>query len=276
MDRDEKLAAIEPGHKSLSIAAQCKLLGLTRYMYYYEPVTESEENLNLMTRIDKLTTDYPFYGSRQICGARALEGDVFNRKRIQRLLRLMGIETVYCRPKTTIRDQSHKIYPYLLRGVRIQRVHHVWSIDITYIRMNRGFLYLTAIIDWYSRFVLAWELSNQMTVEFCLEALSSAWKHGRPEIFNSDQGSQFTATKFTQELLSRQIKVSMDGKGRAIDNVFIERLWRSVKYEEVYLNDYLTGTEANQRLAKYFKFYNNKRPHSSLDGKTPVTVFSGC
>jgi len=142
--------------------------------------------------------------------------------------------------------------------------------------MNRGFLYLTAIIDWYSRFVLAWELSNQMTVEFCLEALSSAWKHGRPEIFNSDQGSQFTATKFTQELLSRQIKVSMDGKGRAIDNVFIERLWRSVKYEEVYLNDYLTGTEANQRLAKYFKFYNNKRPHSSLDGKTPVTVFSGC
>jgi putative transposase len=245
-------------------------------MYYYKPVTESETNLNLMTRIDKLTTDYPFYGSRQICEAFALEGDVFNRKRIQRLLRLMGIETVYCRPKTTIRDQSHKIYPYLLRGVRIQRVHHVWSIDITYIRMNRGFLYLTAIIDWYSRFVLAWELSNQMTVDFCLEALSSAWKHGRPEIFNSDQGSQFTATKFTQELLSRQIKVSMDGKGRAIDNVFIERLWRSVKYEEVYLNDYLTGAEANQRLAKYFKFYNNKRPHSSLDGKTPATVFSLC
>lgn len=226
-----------------------------------------------MNRIDELTTDYPFYGSRQLCRVLADEGTVVNRKRMQRLMRLMGLETLYCRPRTTIPSVEHKIYPYLLRGVNINRTRQVWSIDITYVRMRQGFLYLTAIIDWFSRFVLSWKLSNQMTVDFCLDALECAWQHGRPEIFNSDQGSQFTSPRFVGELLKRKVDVSMDGKGRAIDNVFIERLWRTVKYEEVYLKSYSCGREALRELRKYFEFYNHRRPHSSLDGKTPGSVF---
>jgi putative transposase len=228
-----------------------------------------------MHRIDELTTQYPFYGSRQLVNALALEGVAVNRKRIQRLMRIMGLETLYCKPRTSIPNQAHKIYPYLLRGVESQHIRHVWSIDITYIRMRYGFLYLVAIIDWYSRYVLAWELSNQMTVDFCISALQASWAYGVPEIFNSDQGSQFTSPQFVSELLAKGARVSMDGKGRAIDNVFIERLWRTLKYEEVYLHDYSSGTEARSAIKKYFQFYNHKRPHSSLDGRTPATVFLG-
>jgi putative transposase len=270
----EKVTAIEPEHPNLSIAAQCELLGLTRSLYYYEPAGESEYNLQLMNRLDELTTDYPFYGSRQLVNALALEGTLVNRKRIQRLMRLMGLETVYCRPKTSLPHPGHKIYPYLLRNVPITGVSHVWSIDITYIRMNHGFLYLVAIIDWFSRYVLSWELSNQMSVGFCLSALEDSWSFGIPNVFNSDQGSQFTSVEFTSALLSKGVKISMDGKGRAIDNVFIERLWRSLKYEEVYLKDYRSGAEAKKSIQKYFEFYNFKRPHQSLDGKTPATVFN--
>lgn len=226
-----------------------------------------------MRRIDELYTDHPFYGSRQFVRSLRLEGVEVNRKRIQRLMRLMGLEAIYCKPKTTVRCPTHKVYPYLLRNVPIVRPHQVWSIDITYIRMAHGFLYLTAIIDWYSRYVIAWELSNSMANDFCIEALHRALEHGKPEIFNSDQGSQFTANSFTSQLLDRDIAISMDGKGRAIDNVFIERLWRTVKYEEVYLKDYKTGSQAISNLKAYFQFYNSKRPHSSLDGKTPSTVF---
>lgn len=273
MGVEESRAAIEPSHPELSIAAQCELLGLSRSGYYYDPVPESALNLKIMRRMDELSTKYPFYGSRQLCAAIFREGLQINRKRVQRLMRLMGLEAIYCRPKTTISNPQHKIFPYLLRGVPITEISQVWSIDITYIRMRQGFLYLVAVIDWFSRFVLSWKLSNSMSVEFCIEALIDAFAYGQPNIFNSDQGSQFTAPSFVQKLQSREIKVSMDGRGRAIDNVFIERLWRSVKYEEVYLKDYCSGHEAHSGLAAYFKFYNYKRPHSSLDRQTPAEVF---
>lgn len=273
MGTDEKRAAIETGHKHLSIAAQCALLGLSRSGYYYEPIPESVFNLSVMRQIDELSTKYPFYGSRQMRDALWRDGCEVNRKRVQRLMRLMGIEAIYCKPKTSLPNLQHRIFPYLLRGVLITRVNQVWSIDITYIRMRDGFLYLVAVIDWFSRFVLSWELSNSMSVDFCVKALIFALDHGTPEIFNSDQGAQFTAEEFVGELLSRKIRVSMDGIGRAIDNVWIERLWRSVKYEEVYLKDYSSGRDAQVGLKEYFRFYNHDRPHSSLDRKTPAEVF---
>lgn len=258
----------------LSVSEQCRFLNLPRSTYYYEPVPESAENLMLMRRMDELHTAHSFYGSRQLCNVLRREGQLVNRKRVQRLMRLMGLEAVYCKPNLSIPDLSHRIFPYLLRGVAIERVHQVWSIDITYIRMRQGFLYLVAVIDWYSRFVLSWELSNSLCVEFCLEALRAALKFGVPETFNSDQGAQFTCYEFVEELLSRQIRVSMDGKGRALDNVFIERLWRSVKYEEVYLYDYITGIEARHGLGKYFRFYNHERPHQALAARTPSEVLN--
>jgi len=273
LEADAKRAAIEPGHPILSIAAQCQLLGLSRSGYYYEPISVSAFNLNVMRQIDELSTKYPFYGSRQMRDALWRDGCDVNRKRVQRLMRLMGIEAIYCKPKTTIPNLQHRVFPYLLRGVPITKTRQVWSIDITYIRMRHGFLYLVAVIDWFSRFVLSWELSNSMSVDFCIEALIKAFQHGTPEIFNSDQGAQFTAQEFVNELLSRNISVSMDGVGRAIDNVFVERLWRSVKYEEVYLKDYATGREAHKGIGNYFHFYNHLRPHSSLDAKTPAEVF---
>ncbi len=273
MGTDEKRAAVEAGHKHLSIAAQCTLLGLSRSGYYYEPIPESVFNLSVMRQIDELSTKHPFYGSRQMRDALWRDGCDVNRKRVQRLMRLMGIEAIYCRPNTSLPNLQHRIFPYLLRGVPITKVNQVWSIDITYIRMRDGFLYLVAVIDWFSRFVLSWELSNSMSVDFCVEALILALDHGTPEIFNSDQGAQFTAEEFVDELLSRKIRVSMDGIGRAIDNVWIERLWRSVKYEEVYLKDYSSGRDAKIGLKEYFRFYNHDRPHSSLDRMTPAEVF---
>ncbi len=221
-----------------------------------------------MRAIDEQYLATPFYGSRRMAKQLGV-----NRKRVQRLMRRMGIEAIYPKPRTTLRSPGHKIYPYLLRNVEIVRPDQAWSTDITYIPMRHGFLYLVAVIDWYSRFVLSWRLSNTMDTRFCLEALEVALSTGRPEIFNSDQGSQFTSVAFTERLEAADVAVSMDGRGRAIDNVFVERLWRSVKYEEVYLKDYVTAWEAEESLSAYFDFYCHRRIHQSLDYRTPADVY---
>jgi len=248
---------------------QCELLQLPRSSAYYEPVPESEENLRLMRRIDELYLEFPFYGSRRM--SRELE---VNRKRVQRLMQLMDIEATYARPRTTRSNPEHKKYPYLLRDMEIERVDQVWSSDITYIPMARGFLYLTVVMDWYSRCVLSWRLSNSLEGSFCVEALEAALKKSRPEIFNTDQGVQYTSTSFTQVLEKCGVRISMDGKGRALDNVFVERLWRSVKQEEVYLKSYADGWEAEAELGKYFRFYNRRRMHQSLKYQTPAAVYA--
>jgi putative transposase len=252
----------------LNIARQCNLLGLARSTWYYQAVGETVENLALMRWIDKEYTKRPFYGSRKLA---KLSGT--NRKRIQRLMRKMGIEAIYPKRRTTIPSPNHKIYPYLLRNTAILRPDQVWSTDITYIPMQHGFLYLVAVIDWFSRYVLSWRLSNTLQGVFCLEALEEALSGNQPEIFNTDQGSQFTARAFTSRLEDRGISISMDGRGRALDNVFVERLWRSVKYEEVYLSDYRNGWEAEMRLDAYFDFYRSERPHQALDYQTPAAVY---
>jgi putative transposase len=249
----------------LSVARQCELLGLPRSTRYYRPLGESAENLALMRRIDKQYLATPFYGSRKL----ALTLGV-NRKRIQRT---MGIEAIYPRRRTTWPGPGHKIYPYLLRNVEVLRPDQVWSTDITYVPLRHGFLYLVAVMDWFSRHVLAWRLSNTLDGSFCVEALEEALRLATPEIFNSDQGSQFTAGAFTSRLERRGIAVSMDGRGRSLDNVFIERLWRSVKYEEVYLRDYADGWEAEERLRAYFRFYSHERVHQSLGYRTPADVY---
>jgi len=243
-------------------------LGLARSTCYYQPADETAQNLALMRSIDEVYLQWPFYGSRKI----ALELAV-NRKRVQRLMRLMGITAIYPRRRTTWPGAGHKIYPYLLRDVRITRPNQVWSSDITYLPLRHGFLYLVAVMDWYSRYVLSWRLSNTMDVAFCLEALDEALSGGRPEIFNTDQGSQFTSGAFTSRLEQAAVAISMDGRGRALDNVFIERLWRSVKYEEVYLKDYATAWDAEDSLAAYFEFYCQTRIHQSLGYRTPAAVY---
>jgi putative transposase len=245
------------------------LVGLPRSTWYYQPLGESAENLSLMRSIDELYLRRPFYGSRKLA---AVLGT--NRKRVQRLMRLMGIEAIYPKRRTTWPAAGHKIYPYLLRGVAVTRPNQVWSSDITYLPLRQGFLYLVAVMDWYSRYVLSWRLSNTLTGSFCLEALDTALSLSTPEIFNTDQGSQFTAAAFTSRLESRGVAISMDGRGRALDNVFIERLWRSVKYEEVYLRDYADGWEAEENLASYFRFYNHERIHQSLEYRTPAEVYA--
>jgi putative transposase len=252
----------------LSIARQCRVLDLARSCWYYQLAGETPKNLALMKRIDALYLKRPFLGSRKI----ALDLGV-NRKRVQRLMRLMGLEAIYPKRRTTWPGRGHKIYPYLLRNVEVTRPDQVWSTDITYIPLHHGFLYLTAVIDWYSRYVLSWRLSNTLEGSFCVEALDEALRGGRPEIFNSDQGSQFTAVAFTSRLESCGVSISMDGKGRALDNAFIERLWRTVKYEEVYLRDYADGWEAERRLESYFRFYCEERIHQSLSYRTPAEVY---
>ncbi len=256
------------GHRGLSIARQCRLAELARSSWYYHPIGETAENLALMRQIDQQYMETPFYGSRKL--AAVLE---VNRKRVQRLMRRMGLEAIYPKRRTTWPGAGHKIYPYLLRNVAVSRPDQVWSTDITYLPLRQGFLYLVAILDWFSRYVLAWRLSNTLTGTFCLEALDEALSAGRPEIFNSDQGSQFTAAAFTERLERAGVAISMDGRGRALDNVFVERLWRSVKYEEVYLKDYADGWEAEASLARYFRFYCDVRLHQALDYRTPVNVY---
>jgi putative transposase len=241
---------IELNHGQLSIRRQCELLGLNRASLYYQPVPESKENLHLMRLIDEQYLETPFYGSRRMTAWLEGEGYCVNRKRVQRLMRLMGIEAVYPRPHTSKANPSHKVYPYLLRDLAIVRPNHVWSTDITYIPLPRGYMYLVAIIDWYSRYVLSWKLSNTMDTGFCLDALEEALSLGKPTIFNSDQGSQFTSLEFTGRLEAEEIAISMDGRGRALDNIFAERLWRSVKYEDIYIKDYENGVDLDAGLTQ--------------------------
>ena len=267
---------VEPNHPHLSINRQCALLGLSKSSYYYQPALEDAWNLELMERIDKIHLQHPYYGCPRMCYQLRQNTDrAINHKRVARLMRKMRIRAVLPRPKTTVFNKEHRIYPYLLRNLVIKYPNHVWSTDITYLPMRRGFMYLTAVIDWYSRYVLSWELSNNMERWFCMAALRAALEQGQPEIFNTDQGSQFTSNDFTDILQQKQIKISMDGKGRALDNVFVERLWWSVKYEKVYLNVYESGKELYTALKEYFDFYNNERPHSSLGMVTPADVYFG-
>lgn len=246
---------------------------MSRGAFYYEPVGETEENLAIMRRIDELYVRYPFLGSRRLVEMLDREGIEVNRKRIQRLMRLMGLEAIYPKRSLSHAGAASHIYPYLLRGVDITRVNQVWASDITYIPMRRGFLYLVAILNWFSRYVLAWRLSNSLEVTFCLDALEEALQQGTPEIFNSDQGVQFTSETFTRRLTGEGIRISMDGRGRVFDNIFTERLWRSVKYEEVYLKAYEDGWVADGNLRGYFTFYNTRRPHQALDYQTPEEVY---
>lgn len=265
MDRD---------YCKISVRRQCELLGLNRSNVYYEPTGESQENLRLMRWIDEQYTATPFFGSRRMAAwLREHRKVAVNRKRIARLMQKMGLEAVYPKPKLSQPGEGHKVYPYLLKGLQIERVNQVWSTDITYIRLAQGFCYLVAVMDWHSRFVLSWSLSVTMEMEFCLEALAVALRRARPEIFNSDQGSQFTSERFTGELQKRGISISMDGRGRCFDNIFIERLWRSLKHEEVYLKDYTTVEEAKQGIKNYFQFYNHERQHQSLDYRTPAAIY---
>ena len=254
----------------MSVRRQCELLGLPRSSCYYEPRGESEENLALMRSIDELYTRWPFYGSRRLADELQV-----NRKRVQRLMRLMGIEAIYPKRRTTWPGVGHKIYPYLLRGVAVVRPNQVWSSDITYVPLRQGWLYLTAVMDWFSRKVLTWRLSNTLDGAFCCEALDAALGDGTPEIFNTDQGSQFTSRTYTERLEGRGVAISMDGRGRALDNVFIERLWRSVKHEDVYLRDYQGVRECEAGLEAYFAFYNGRRRHQSLGRRTPQEVYAG-
>jgi len=256
-----------------SIRRQCRLAGLPRSCFYYQSVPESEQNLELMRLIDERYMQHPEYGSPRMCDWLAEQGQHVNHKRVARLMRRMGLAAITPGPHTSRPAVGHKIYPYLLRNMSIDRVDQVWSTDITYIPMAKGFLYLTAVIDWYSRYVLSWELSNSLDCDFCVSALQEALLNGTPEIFNTDQGSQFTSVAFTSVLLAKRIAISMDGRGRALDNVFIERLWWSVKYEEVYPKAYAEGHSLHRGLSRYFEYYNQERRHSSLDKKTPAEVF---
>ena len=263
---------MEPEHARLSLRRQCELLGINRTSLYYEAMGERAENLRLMRRIDEQYTRYPFYGSRRLTAWLRGQGFEVNRKRVARLMRVMGLEAAYPKPHLSWPGEGHKIYPYQLREVKIERVNQVWSTDITYVRLVQGFVYLVAVMDWFSRYVLSWALSVTLEVDFCLRALRSALRRGRPEIFNSDQGSQFTSPHFTGELEARGITISMDGPGRCLDNIFIERLWRSLKYEEVYLKDYRTVEQARESIGRYFEFYNQQRLHQSLGYRTPAEV----
>lgn len=273
MSLSQRRSLIEPAaSKSISVSRQCALLGLNRSGIYYQPVGESPLNLEIMGLLDKQYTQTPFYGVPRMYEYIRSLGYQINIKRIRRLLRLMGLEAIYPKKKTSIVDKQHKVYPYLLKGLDINRPNQVWSTDITYIQMEKGFLYLVAIIDWYSRYVISWRISNTMETQFCIDALQEALGKGMPEIFNTDQGSQFTSLDFTGCLLDNGIQISMDGKGRCLDNIFVERLWRSVKYEYVYLNSIQNGKELWHGLYEYFNFYNQKRLHQSLGYKTPQYI----
>jgi putative transposase len=264
---------IDSNHAKLSIARQCNLVSISRSSYYYQASGETELNLLLMRLIDEQYLKTPVYGARQMARHLRRLGHTVSRKRVRRLMRKMGLAAVYQRPRTTIPMKDHVVYPYLLRDLKIERPDHVWCTDITYIPMPRGFMYLVAVMDWASRKVLAWRLSNTMEVEFCIEALEEALaKYGKPEIFNTDQGSQFTSPEFTGVLKAADVKISMDGKGRWMDNVFIERLWRSLKYECVYLHAFETASEARAGIGRWMTEYNSERPHSTFNGRTPTEV----
>ena len=252
---------------------QCALLGLNRASLYYEPAGETAENLRLMRLIDGEYTAHPFYGSRRMTAWLSRRGEAVNRKRVQRLMRLMGLEAIYPKPRLSAAGRGHRVYPYLLRGVRIGRPDQVWGADITYVPLAAGFMYLAATIDWYSRFVVAWRLSNTLDGALCLDMLDEALSRGRPEVFNTDQGVQFTAEAWTGRVQAAGVAVSMDGRGRCLDNVFVERLWRTVKYEDIYLQGYEAVPDLVAGLGRYFPYYNEARPHQALGYRTPAQVY---
>ena len=265
---------VEPDNPDLSIMAQCRLLSISRSGYYYARVPENGATLALMAVIDQVFMDCPWYGSRQMARPLQRMGHAVGRRRVRRLMARMGLAAIYQRPRTSDPHPEHRIYPYLLRDLAITRPNHVWCADVTYLPMRRGFLYLVAIMDWATRKVLAWRISNTMDAGFCVEALQDAMaRYGKPEIFNTDQGSQFTSHAFTSVLRAAEVQISMDGRGRWMDNVFIERLWRSVKYECVYLHAFETGSELRAGLGRWFAYYNHHRPHSALAGRTPAEAY---
>jgi putative transposase len=270
-----KRAEVEKAMTTMSIVQQCELLELSRSTFYYQPVGEDDYNLELMRRIDEQFTKRPFYGVPRMTASLRIMGYGVNPKRVRRLMREMGLEAIYPKPRLSANGPDHKVYPYLLKGVTVDRPDLAWATDITYIRLTHGFVYLTAIMDWYSRYVVSWELSTTLDTGFCLEALRKALRISKPEIFNTDQGPQFTNVAFTGLLENEGTRVSMDGRGRVYDNIFVERLWRSVKYEEVYLHDYQTVPAARIHLSDYFEFYNTERPHEALDYRTPHEVYFG-
>ena len=270
---DEKRQLIDPAYEQISIRRQCELVGLNRSSYYVKPAEESALNLELMKVIDMQYMKTPFYGYPKMTAWLRRQNYPVNKKRVARLMRLMGLQAVFPGRKTSIPAKGHKIYPYLLRGVAVTQPNQVWSTDITYIPMVKGFMFLTAVIDWYSRYVLSWTLSNTLDSTFCLDALEQALQKGTPAIFNTDQGSQFTARAFTDMLINAGIRISMDGRGRALDNIFIERFWRTVKYEDIYLKNYETVPALMTGMSGYFPFYNEERPHQSLNNRTPEEVY---
>ena len=259
----------------LSLSRQCELLDVSRSSQYYEPQGESAENLALMRRLDELHLAHPFYGSRQMTRHLRREGVVVGRHRVRRLMRLMDMEAIYRKPRTSAANPEHRVYPYLLRDLVIDRPDQVWCADITYIPVSQGFFYLVAVMDWASRHVLSWRLSNTMDSAFCVDALDAALRFGVPEIFNTDQGAQFTSTAFTERVRACGARCSMDGRGRYLDNIFIERLWRSLKYEAVYLHELTDGRDVERVVGSWFGFYGESRPHSSLGGRTPGEVYRG-
>jgi putative transposase len=264
---------IDRNHR-LALTKQSALLGISRGSVYYEPAPVPDADLALMRRLDELHLEFPFAGSRMLRGLLAIEGSKIGRRHVSTLMRRMGIEAIYRRPNTSKPAPGHRIYPYLLRGLMIDYPNHVWAIDITYIPMARGFVYLAAVMDWFARRILAWRLSNTMEASFCIDAVEEALaKHGCPQIFNTDQGSQFTSAEFTSVLINNGISISMDGKGAWRDNVFVERFWRTIKYEEVYLHAYEDVGEARRSIARYIAFYNARRPHVALDGRTPDQAY---
>jgi len=264
---------IEPEHAQISVRRQCELLDLNRSTLYYQPAGESAYNLHLMRLLDEQYLRTPFYGWPRMTASLRRQGYDVNPKRVRRLMQKMGLQALYPKPKTSVPGTGHKIYPYLLRGLAIVRPNQVWSADITYIPMPHGFMYLVAIMDWFSRYVLAWQISNTLDGYFCLDVLQQALHQEQPEVFNTDQGAQFTAHDFTECLEKAKVRISMDGRGRALDNIFIERLWRSVKYEDIYLKDYATVSELHAGLTVYFHLYNHERPHQSLGYLTPAEVY---
>jgi putative transposase len=265
---------IETEHPQLSVTSQCALLGLARSTYYYQPVADSAEDLALMRALDRLYTRWPFYGSRRLAWALRAQGHEVGRKRVQSLMRAMGLEAIYPRPRLSAGAAAAQKHPYLLRGLRIERPNQVWAVDITYVPLAAGFLYLVALLDWFSRYVLAWRLSNTLETAFCLEALEEALsKYGVPEIHNNDQGVQFTSAEYVGRLEVAGAKVSWDGRGRVYDNIFVERLWRSVKYEHVYLHEHADGGALASGLGEYFSFYNHQRPHQALGHRPPAELY---
>jgi putative transposase len=276
MNRPGRLALVDHDDPSLSVASQCRLLRVARSTVYYQPVPMRADDLAVMRRMDELYLAYPFYGSRRMAAVLRREGWAVNRKRVRRLMRLMGLQAIYQKPNTSRQHPEHRVYPYLLRGLTIVRPNQVWCADITYIPMAKGFVYLVAVMDWFSRRVLAWRVSITMETDSCVEALREAMdRYGPPEIFNTDQGAQFTSADFVGELEGRGVQVSMDGRGRYLDNIFIERLWRSLKYEEVFIKAYGAVIEARGSIGKWLEFYNDERPHQALEYRTPREIFEG-